>query len=290
MTETEKKIEHHRLRVATQEQSHWIIIVILLIIGFFFPLGRLSFLTVFGIGYLIYLLGPIFQGRKRYANDVKEIISNDVFSKIFDRHEFNPDGEYNTKILKDLSIINVGTKTTTNDILEGTFHGIDFNRADVSSSTQISTGKSSVSVTTFKGQIYEFDFFKNSNSYIRIRTKQFAGMGKGPKTESSRSIKFDDQEFNEQFHCFTNNDHEAFYIFTPQFMNNIKELKKKIEGEFTLVIYNSQLYISVFNYKDSFEPHVNKEHNQDYLDSVQRDINIISTIIDDLDLKNTLFK
>lgn len=290
MTETEKKIEKLRLRVATQEQSHWIIIVILIIIGFLIPLGPLSFLKVIGIGYLIYLLGPIFQGRKRYTNEVKEIISKDVFSKIFDRHEFKPEGEYNTKILKDLDIINVGTKTTTNDTLEGTFHGIDFNRVDVTSSTRMSTGKSSVSVTTFKGQIYEFDFFKNSNSYIRIRTKQFAGMGKGPKTESSKSITFDDEEFNDQFHCFTNNDHEAFYIFTPQFMNKIKELRSKIDGEFTLVIYNSQLYISVFNFKDTFEPHVNKKINQDYLNSVQRDINIISTIIDDLDLKNTLFK
>ncbi len=73
-------------------------------------------------------------------------------------------------------------------------------------------------------------------------------------------------------------------------MNKIKELRNKVDGEFTLVIYNSRLYISIFNNTDSFEPKVSETSNRSYLYSVKRDINIISTIIDDLDLKNTLFK
>ncbi|NLL75580.1 MAG: DUF3137 domain-containing protein [Erysipelothrix sp.] len=289
MTETEQKIEALRLHTASQEKKN-LITIALIVIAFLIPLGFLSFLKVIAIGYLIYLSVQIYKSRKHYANGVKKIISEDVFSKVFDRHVFKPEGEYNTKTLRDLDIITVGTATSSNDILEGTFHGIDFKRADVTSTTTVSTGKSTVTITNFRGQIYEFDFFKNSKSYIRIRTKQFLGMGKGRKTESSRYITFDDQEFNDQFHCFSNNDHEAFYIFTPHFMNKIKELRNKVDGEFTLVIYNSRLYISIFNNTDSFEPKVSETSNRSYLYSVKRDINIISTIIDDLDLKNTLFK
>lgn len=266
-----------------QEEIKKIKIIGFLLITLFLPFNILRFIIIVII---IYFLVQIFIARRDFKYAVKKIVSRDIFTKIFDSHTFNPKGKYDTETLKSLDIISVGASTTSNDLLEGSLHGINFKRADVRSYTVVTTGKTTVVVNHFTGQVYEFDFFKESKSYLRIRTKGFLGSGKGRKVEASQPIKLDDHDFNDRYYCYTNNDQEAFYLFTPHFMQRIKELDDQIDGEFTLIINHSKLYISVFNNTDSFEPNTSK----DYFENVQKDIGIITLIIDKLDLQNSLFK
>lgn len=132
-----------------------------------------------------------------------------------------------------------------------------------------------MTITNFYGQVYEFNFFKSTDSYLKIHSKS---LNKG----FAKTIKFDDHEFNDRFHAFSDNEHQAFYIMTPHYMERIKALETHLGYPITLVIQDEKLYLSVFSQTDSFEP---RSRKQDYLKVVRQDIDVINTIIEELNLK-----
>lgn len=265
-----------------------IIIVFISSMDLMFSIIPLFILLAIGLFAMIFILN---SNSKKYAVEVKSIISQEIFAPQFENYSFNPEGEFPYQIIKELDILPRGDSYHSNDLMKGKLHDVSFTRADVHTTTTTTDSEGHSSTTTdFKGQVYSFDFFKNSNSYIRIRDRSFSKFGRGRKVDGSNQLKFEDEEFNKMFRCYTNNDHEAFYLFTPQFMQKLKDFRTKLNLHFSLVIHNSVLYIAIYTNKDSFEPSIFKPIDKKFLDSVNQDIGIITMIIDDLGLQNTLFK
>lgn len=231
------------------------------------------------------------KAKKTYATEVKLILSDKLFRPHFENYSFDPNAGFSYQTVNDLDIFPRGDSYTSNDLMSGTLHSVQFSRADVHTTTTTTDSEGSSHTTTnFKGQVYAFYFFKNSNSYLRIRDRSFSKFGRGRKVDGASHIKFEDSAFNDMFRCYSNNDHEAYYLFTPHFMQKMMDFRRKLNMQFSLVIHNSMLYIAIYSNKDSFEPNVIGGIDHSYIDEVNADLAIITTIIDDLDLKNTLFK
>lgn len=74
-------------------------------------------------------------------------------------------------------------------------------------------------------------------------------------------------------------------------MEKIKKLKQNIGNNVTLGFIDSKLYVTLNNYKDSFEYNVFKPIDEKIINSnIMKDIKIITDFVDDLDLDNDLFK
>lgn len=290
------KVTEGKRRKARNVQLGAGLIFILIFISFISSFSSMSMGSIFPFFIIlaIALMIGTFVTRnftKEYSEAVKSIISEKIFKPQFEAYQYNPERGFDYQTVKDLDLLPTGDSFMSNDLMSGTFHSIPFMRADVHTTSTTTDGEGhSTTVTHFKGQVYAFDFFKNSNSYIRIRDRSFSKFGRGRKVDGSKRITFDDSEFNDMFRTYANNDHEAFYLFTPHFMQMLKDFRTKLGLHYSLVIHDSKLYIAIYSNKDSFEPSVWRPIDQDYLNKVNQDINIIKTIIDDLDLKNTLFK
>ena len=114
---------------------------------------------------------------------------------------------------------------------------------------------------------------------------------KGYKELKYEKIMMEDQMFNKQFRTYAQNAHDAFYILTPSLMEKIKNLTNTIDGKILLCFIDNKLHVGIQNNKDSFEHSIFTEINENkVIETISKDIKLITTFIDDLDLDNNLFR
>ena len=109
--------------------------------------------------------------------------------------------------------------------------------------------------------------------------------------EQITEVEMEDVEFNKNFCVYAENEHEAFYILTPHFMEKLKEIETKINAGIMFCFVDNKLHIAIDNNTDSFEYNVHKPINEKEIEEdIIKDIKIITDFADELNLDNDLFK
>lgn len=84
-------------------------------------------------------------------------------------------------------------------------------------------------------------------------------------------IETESIDFNERFVIKTQDPHTAFYILTPNFMENILTLDNTVKARTNMCFQGDYLYLSVYNNVDSFE--IGKNINKKLLEQVRINMN-----------------
>ncbi|QIK56946.1 DUF3137 domain-containing protein [Erysipelothrix sp. HDW6A] len=231
--------------------------------------------------------------QKEYKSKVKDYINDTIFTSMFDDVSFSSEYGYDESLIRETGLVDLGNRYYSNDFLQGSYKSVNFSRADVltESETTDSDGHSHTT-TLFKGQTYQFKFNKNTQSYVRIRDRSYFLSGKfskGRKIDSSKPMKFEDQEFNEMFYTVSNDPHEAFYIFTPHFMNRVKNLRRMLGDDISLVVRDSVLYLAVYTDTDSYEISSSREISSEYIEKCIAETSIIKYVVDELNLDSDIY-
>lgn len=233
----------------------------------------------------------------KYYNEYTTIYKNtfvlsslkDIFSDL----KYNFDEGLEEEILEETDMIYLGDIYHSNDYIEGKYKGINFKSSDVHIQEEHETedkdgNKETEYVTIFFGRWFIFDFNKPFKADLCVTQIPYMFRGYHKKYEK---VKLEDEVFNKNFLVYAQNEHEAFYILTPSFMEKLKELSEKMGGHLMLCFTDSKLYIGLNNYKDAFEPNFNKKVNEEIIkNDIKKDIQIITDFIEKLDLDNDLFK
>lgn len=261
----------------------------------------LSFIFAFSFnfgGFIIAGIGVVVStifGNK-YGNQYKSIVKNNLvlktFSERFDDVSFSVKDGISKQEVVTLDLFNTGQDFYTNDLIKGSFEGVKFSQCDIKTSTTTSNGSNNTSSTTvyFHGQLYSFDFSKKTQYYHKLISRKSSAWGGKNRKIGTSKIKFEDDHFNSIFNTFTTNDHEAFYIFTPHFMEKVVKLENELRDGLTVVIIDSVLYLSVYSRKDMHEPSLMRGVDQSYIDGLHQSMDIIQGVITLLDLNNNYFK
>lgn len=188
----------------------------------------------------------------------KEFICKDVIAKMFDVKEYRPKEGFSKEFVKETYLISSGNRYSSDDYLCGSYQDVLFERSDVCMQNVTSNGKTTTTVTYFQGSWTVFTFPKKISSYLMIREKEFLSGGRpggifsnAPYTEK---VKFEDIEFNDRFDVYAEDEHDAFYILTPQFIERIKSLESKFEGRMTIGIVNKKMHILFDTRTNAMEP------------------------------------
>ena len=84
---------------------------------------------------------------------------------------------------------------------------------------------------------------------------------------------------------YAENEHDAFYILTPHFMEKLKELDNKFNADLLFGFVDNKLHIAVDNYEDSFEHNVFEEINEASIENeIIKDIKLITDFVKELNL------
>lgn len=234
------------------------------------------------------IVGGIFS--KKYKDAIKDIYVLEKYKQHFQNVTYQPSGGMNREEIRSIDLFQVGSTYTTNDLIKGTYHNLSFSQFDASSSTTTGSGDDKSTTYHFVGQVYTFDFIKNTEHYHKLVTAKDYGRFTRSIFKDVKPMTLEDERFNKYFKSFSNYEHEAFYIFTPQFMSKLMSLRDSLKGGLSVVIKDSKLYLSVYSNKDSHEPSLLRKVDVRYTDDIESSIQLIKDIADELGLLSTYFK
>ena len=148
----------------------------------------------------------------------------------------------------------------------------------------------------FNEGVFEFEFNKPFQQILQISERGFRNrsiwLTDLTQLKTLKKIKVEDVEFNKKFAIYAQNEEEAFYMLTPNFIQGIKKLRNMKNTRLDFQFEDKYLRITVVNFKNWFEGKLFKRiiNESDARESVMQDIKFITDFVDELSLDNDLFK
>jgi Protein of unknown function (DUF3137). len=298
-----KQLEILRKRAATLIITVIIIASAVALFGLFLfsalGAGKASFLLALllgtGFGLLLAAITGCFQVRSKYKSLFKSTLVEVPFCNAFTKVTYDGTHGIDQEVIKNTGIIGMGNIYSSNDYVKGFYKGIQFERADVTIQQLISNGKTSYTVTYLRGRWFILEFNKAFQFDLQIISHEFSTALKKNSIfteaeERRHKVELEDIDFNEKFKVLCQDEHEAYYILTPQFMQALKEMHDTMDGSFMLGFIDHKLHIAIHNNADAMEPRLFEDIDLKAIRAeVQREIDVIIGIIDVLTLDRDIF-
>lgn len=256
---------------------------------FYLPLGMAVGPAAFFIIAFPFLGGGIYAGYnhkkiKALSNDFKKKYVTGELLKVFPNSTYNyADGFSEEEVIESRLLLD-RDRYHSEDMIKGVFEGVKFRSSDVEQKEVRSSGKSTTLVTVFHGRFYEFDFPKNFKHDLLLlqanQYKPFSGL-KRVKTESI--------DFNSELNIYAQNEHEAFYILTPDFMEKLMYFDRKYLDKISFSFKDNKLFIAIDSRKDSFDIKAFKHLDESIFLEYEEELKDIKDLIQSLNLNQTIF-
>lgn len=237
----------------------------------------------------------------------KETFVTPIIGEFFDDFQYSYREGF--RQIQKFSLVKGGNNVISEDYLSGTYRDVKFEQAEVivkSSSgcilifgnilaiftfvkriisarildrkTRVGNRKNKTR-TRFSGQMMTFSFPKENIKSLHVFSK---GYKNRPElaAESSKVVKMENVVFNENFDVLTANEHDAFYILTPQLQSRMILLLQRFES-IAFHFSGNTLYIGFNSSNDAFDADIRKPI--DYLKErrkIHNDLKIIKDVID----------
>ena len=256
----------------------------------------MSFVGIVILIIFIIFLRLIKKDYDLYCSSYKKVFVYKALEKKFDNLIYNPKSGMPKSVIWGTHMMDLGDYYLSNDLISGKYHNTNFMQADVRIKNEYyytdSNGNvHSYQVDTFYGKWLVFEFNKKFKYNVQVREKSF----KNAKVDSSYSaygyhkVSMENEKFNRKFLVYTEMEHDAFYLLTPHMMERIQNISDIIDGDLLLCFVDNELHIGLNNNQDSFEASILKG-SKTIDKQINKDIEIITSFIDELNLSNDLFR
>lgn len=195
---------------------------------------------------------------------------------------------------------------TGSDYIKGTYNGQNIEYCDLKMEQEYETtdddGHTSTSYTVvFQGPFVRMPLGRELNGYVKIIERKSKRKKAGfisdliksaTSTKKETTIELENEAFNNKFRVKTNDEELAFYILTPQFMENIMKADEYANGYTNISFINGFANIAIHNGRDAFEIRktmYGKKQLEKSRANMQQDLNTILAIIDEILEKDRLF-
>lgn len=259
-------------------------------LGFF-----ISILVGIGSGFLLSIITGCNKLADEYKDKFKTIFVEEPFRAAFTDVIYDPKQGFPQDMIKATDMMMLGNRYYTNDYVMGHYKDVKFERADVKIQQHTSNGKTSHTTTYFNGRWMIFEFNKDFHFDLQIIRNGFYYSQKNKSFFTSREerrhkLELEDMNFNEQFTVYAQDDHEAYYILTPAFMEVLKNMNHVIDGSFMFGFNRNELHVAINTKRDAMEPSIfSSIEVSKVTQDVQREIDTIINIIDGLDLDRDIY-
>lgn len=256
--------------------------------------------VLFAVPFFGIILTLIFTSNssKKFALAFKETYVLKSLKSVFTDLNYEPERGLPESVIRNTQMMDMGDRYSSNDYISAKYKNINVEQADVHiqeehQSTDKDGHTTTTWVTIFMGRWMIFDFNKNFKANIQVSQKGFGNSrinNWGTKTKYKK-VMMEDQSFNNEFRTYAQSEHEAFYILTPSLMEKIKRLKSTINGKILLCFIDNKLHVGIQNSKDSFEHSIFKKIDEEKVyEEISKDIKLITSFVDELNLDNNLFR
>lgn len=230
---------------------------------------------------------------KQFNNEFKHTFVEQALEQVFDHLTYDPTGGIDQSVIRPM--MNIGDAFHSNDYVSGTYKEVRFEQSDIHIEEEHrrtdKDGKTETEMETiFQGRWMIFDFNKQFKANIQVVGKQFRN-GIIMRNRKTSRVRLEDEAFHQMFSVFSDDEHEAFYVLTPHFMEKLKNISRQLDGTVMFCFVENKLHIAIHNNKDSFEHNIFKVIDEEKIEqNIMKDIKTITEFVDALDLENTLFR
>ena len=239
-----------------------------------FPFNGLCIFAVLlaGLGFF-FMIGL----KEKYKRLYKELFVEETLKENFENVIYLWKSGFTKQQIMNFRLFALGTKYNSEDYLRARYHGTEFEMADV----VITDTMQRNSKIIFKGRVIVFDFPDKKIEPTRVYSDNFTYTN----TEAilhSEKIKTESMNFNNSFHVYAENPHDAFYLLTPHFMERLMVIKPQYESLAICFENNKVIFAFYERTNDAFDGVMlsEKVSYAQEMEKVQRDINDIKYIID----------
>lgn len=231
------------------------------------PIAIICSITNFPIFIFIYLVGSIIGLSLFYTFKIQKPFKENVIPLVL--KEYKPTLEFIPKLeikddyidlIKTHKLIPSATTFNINDGIVDEINGYKVTSFDLHATHTQSNGKSSTTVTDFKGRFYDIEFDKLNCDFI-IKEEILKRMPIGYSF-----LEFEHIEFNKAFNIYVTDEHEAFKVFTPSVIKKYYELAGLDDFKTIVHYHKNHLYVYLYNSKNIFE-----NTGEDYKQSIIND-------------------
>jgi hypothetical protein len=271
-----QRLENVRLQASTGACMIGIAVIIFFCgMGFFGSEGAMKFGLILGI-----VGGILCKGtHARYKKIYKTLFAEEPLNKNFENVYYAPRHGFDLETVNNFQICAKGNKIKSEDYVKAVYNDINFEMSDVILEDINKSHKSGANIL-FKGRILKFDFTGKHVSPIRIYSNFFRNRSKSKATAQNK-IDMESVNFNQNYDVFAENKHDAFYLLTPAFMEQLQTLQNKYK-DISIYICGNTAVVYLDEANDAFDKNnwLEKVSYPDEILKVQSDIDDIKKIID----------
>jgi len=222
---------------------------------------------------------------KMLSNDFKAKYVTQEINKVFANSRYHHDLGFTEEEVIESNLLKNRDRYKSEDLIEGLYEGVTFKCSDVEQKEVRGSGKNRRVVTVFQGRFYEFDFpkiFKHDLMLLQPDTYR--------PFSSFRKVNTESIHFNSEFKIYAENEHEAFYILTPDFMEKLIYFDRKYLDKISFSFKHNKLYVAVDTRKDYFDIKAFKKVDSSIFEEYQEELKDIQELVNILKLNVTIFK
>lgn len=228
--------------------------------------------------------------RKKYVSFYKENFVASVVENLYDNVVYQAAKRISTSVIEAANMVKIGNTVNGDDYISAQYRDIDFVHCDLHiqnlAHKNIRTNKN----TYFKGKWMYFDFHKDFSKYVIIRENTEMFEKTSHSCDNGEKIMFESVDFNDEFDVYATDQHTAFYLLTPHFIESLRKLRDKTNGQLILGFIDGKLHIAINSGKNTLEPSIIKKIDEDYILSIQQELQVINDFIDELLAEKTSFR
>ncbi len=166
----------------------------------------------------------------------------------FSNLQYSPFLGFKWEDIRNAAVVNCGIQKyfESEDMLDGTYDGINFKISDVTTQKIVRKNKGTKVEEIFSGQIlclFDFDDNKVSDGHLQIFQKEFLSDIIGWKADCK--IHTENEEFNSKFKIYSTDEHNAYYILTPQRIEKIMEFANSVGVQTALTFTGNKMFVAI---------------------------------------------
>lgn len=233
------------------------------------------------VGGVFFCAGQSGKLTKEYKKMYKEHFVVNVLNEVFDNVTYDYREGFDRNYVRQFGLTRLGNRFRSEDYLRAIYKGINFEQSDVVIQYHTS-GKNSHTTTYFRGRMFTFDFPYKSVQSVQVFTESYPYRAEPVANGRTNRITMESQLFNKEFDVTAINEHDAFYVLTPQMMEKIQGIKQQY-NHVAMHFKGNKLYVGIWTTGDSFDGDLRRPINyMEEKEATLRDAHVITGIIDAL--------
>jgi len=226
---------------------------------------------------------------RKVSRSFKDQVLVKVMKEILPDTIYNPDQGLDEFTVYRTECLKHADRFHSEDLITGSIENVAFRssaiRLEERHVQHTKNGTRVYYVPYFVGRIFEFTFNKEFEGYLQVLEA-----GSPISNRPFKKVQLESIEFNKKFRTFSTTELSAFYVLTPDIMEEVMKLEARNPGRISFSFTGAILYIAINNNRDTFELRLFKKIDDSIVEEFKQDLLVIHDIIMSLKLNQNIFK